>query len=142
MLSSTELIAAFDECESRIGKEKATPFNMFCEGFFLRELMEKSIPLTADILLANGFEKLSDTWGRKHYNHYDSDNIRDFEVYELADDDGIKLYVSIGGDMRPVKYVYQLQQLFRLAGLAKEAKNFKIDAKKYETKSNDTITRI
>lgn len=40
MLSSTELIAAFDECEKRIGKEKATPFNMFCEGFFLRELVE------------------------------------------------------------------------------------------------------
>ena len=127
MLSSTELIAAFDECEKRVGKEKATPLNMFCEGFFLRELKEnKSIPLTADILLANGFEKLSDTWGRKHYNHYDSDNIRDFEVYELADDDGIKLYVSIGGDMRPVKYVHQLQQLFRLAGLTKEADKFEL----------------
>lgn len=128
MLSSTELIAAFEASEKRIGEEKATPFNMFCEGFFLRELMEnKSIPLTADILLANGFEKLSDTWGRKHYNHYDVDNIRDFEIYELADDDGIYLYVSIGGDMRPVKYVHQLQQLFRLAGLVEEAKNFKIE---------------
>ena len=42
MLSSTELIAAFEECEKRIGKEKATPFNMFCEGFFLRELMENN----------------------------------------------------------------------------------------------------
>lgn len=34
MLSSTELIAAFDEAEERLGKEKATPLNMYCEGFF------------------------------------------------------------------------------------------------------------
>jgi hypothetical protein len=34
MLSSTELIAAFDEAEARLGGEKATPLNMYCEGFF------------------------------------------------------------------------------------------------------------
>jgi hypothetical protein len=34
MLSSTELIAAFDEAEERLGGEKATPLNMYCEGFF------------------------------------------------------------------------------------------------------------
>lgn len=51
MLSSTELIAAFDEAEERLGGEKATPLNMYCEGFFKGVEVGK-----ADLLGHSGLE--------------------------------------------------------------------------------------
>ncbi len=53
MLSSTELIAAFDESEKRLGKKKATAFNLYCEGFF------KGVEVGKADLAAAGWRRLS-----------------------------------------------------------------------------------
>ena len=75
------------------------------------------IPLTEEILKANGFEYREFTSGESmHYNH-------SVTVYLNKDGD---IFMLIGGEQRWMKYVHELQQALRLCGLNELAENFRI----------------
>lgn len=75
------------------------------------------IPLTEDILKANGFEHRDFTSGNSmHYDH---------SVTVYLNKDG-EIFMLIGGEQRWVRYVHELQHALRLCGLNELADNFKV----------------
>ena len=80
------------------------------------------IPLTREILLANGFTKFVDGYRRTFYNYVVDNNL----MLDISDweDEGLK--VAVGGKFRELKYVHELQHILRLIGLGEVANNFKI----------------
>ena len=72
---------------------------------------ERPIPLTPEILEANGFELLRDTW----YFNQEGKPI----LIRFADD---YIVIIINGDKVPMKlrYVHELQHALRLCGIKKE----------------------
>lgn len=80
------------------------------------------IPLTIEMLLANGFTKFVDGYRRTFYNYVVDNNL----MLDISDweDEGLK--VAVGGKFRELKYVHELQHILRLIGLGEVANNFKI----------------
>ena len=69
-----------------------------------------SIPITAEILEKNGFEKICGMW-------YNSDTLMEFEQYK----DGWCRTINCGEySVYFIKYIHQLQHALRLAGVDKE----------------------
>lgn len=80
------------------------------------------IPLTREILLANGFTKFVDGYRRTFYNYVvDNSLMLDISDWE---DEGLK--VAVGGKFRELKYIHELQHILRFIGLDEVANNFKI----------------
>lgn len=74
----------------------------------------KPIPLTPEILEKNGFEYKTESYLHYHYS---------IDVF-LNTDDGV--FMVMGGFLRWVRYVHELQNALRLCGLDELAGNFKI----------------
>ena len=80
------------------------------------------IPLTREMLLANGFTKFVDGYRRTFYKYVVDNNL----MLDISDweDEGLK--IAVGGKFRELKYVHELQHILRLIGLSEVANNFKI----------------
>ena len=92
------------------------------ETKFYRARSLTPIPLTIEMLLANGFTKFVDGYRRTFYNYVIDNNL----MLDISDweDEGLK--IAVGGKFRELKYVHELQHLLRLIGLSEVANNFKI----------------
>lgn len=84
------------------------------------------IPLTEEILKANGFE--SDNYG---YFVVESQDIH-FWIIRYCEEDGCKHFSGhwVIGEIIPIDYVHELQHALRLCGLNELADNFVIEKEK------------
>lgn len=94
--------------------------------YFFKEEDVKTIPLTADILINNGFRQ--DTIGSGLIRHIDgAENLYVLVNYRY---NGECRNVEISNNMYniscPIKYVHELQHALRLCGLSELADNLKI----------------
>ncbi len=78
------------------------------------------IPLTEEILKANGFELDEDGWRYRYYIEEDDD----FFILYLTDG---RIDISIAESEMVLRYVHLLQHALRLCGLSELADNFKIE---------------
>lgn len=76
------------------------------------------IPLTPEILRANGFVSKGREWRHIEY--------RDIEVSLRIDSAGKPLWTGVGEVAVNVVYVHTFQQILRLAGYEEFAKNFRV----------------
>ena len=106
-----------DGCYLNFVDNEGDPF----EGDF-GENGVQPVPLTKEILLANGFTKFVDGYRRTFYNYVVDNNL----MLDISDweDEGLK--VAVGGKFRKLKYVHELQHILRFVGLDKLADTFKI----------------
>ena len=80
------------------------------------------VPLTKEMLFANGFNKYVSCRGKTYYG-YTTDHKILFEIMEWVEGN---LETAVGGRYIELKYVHELQHLLRLAGLGKVADEFKV----------------
>lgn len=84
------------------------------------------IPLTADILLANGFEKL----GSRNSERYKLWKSQEEIIWAEADGKYFLFYISMGygtWDDIMIEYVHELQHLLRTAGFVDLADDWKLE---------------
>ena len=106
-----------DGCYLNFVDNEGDPF----EGDF-GENGVQPVPLTKEMLFANGFNKYVDCRSKMYYA-YVVDHKLVCEIIERKEGD---IEAAIGGSHRQLKYVHELQHLLRLAGLDKLADTFKI----------------
>ena len=86
------------------------------------------IEITTEILKANGwdvytYESSDDTYSSFYYKEVNGNHLEwRCGTLSILDNDGVNSDIII-----PVKYVHQLQQVLRIAGLSDMANNFKIN---------------
>ena len=106
-----------DGCYLNFVDNEGDPF----EGDF-GENGVQPVPLTKEMLFANGFNKYVSCRGKTYYG-YTTDHKILFEIMEWVEGD---LETAVGGRYIELKYVHELQHLLRLAGLDKVADEFKV----------------
>lgn len=106
-----------DGCYLNFVDNEGDPF----EGDF-GENGVQPIPLTGELLFANGFYKYVSCRGKTYYGYMTDHKIL-FEILERTE--GI-LEVAVGDKYRELKYVHELQHVLRFVGLDKLADTFKI----------------
>lgn len=91
----------------------------------------EAIPLTEEILKANGFEVCYESYYQTKFNiwSFAKKACVEYKISELTEDYN-HLKIFIYGDERvsiPIRYVHELQHALRLCGLNELADNFKIE---------------
>lgn len=82
-------------------------------GYGFQEEHLAPIPLTDDILKANGFE-----YFHKNFAALDRESPFQLEMVEWPNEEGIGLWML--GDLIKIRYVHELQHVLRLCGIEKE----------------------